>query len=66
VIKRDLIEGDEAKAALQNIRRLQRAATRKKAGAKFVDDAPTVAPVGDASATPPRAIVEPVVTVESA
>ena len=30
VIKRDLIEGDEAKAALQNIRRLQRAAARKK------------------------------------
>jgi hypothetical protein len=30
VLKRDLVDGDEAKAALQNIRRLQRAATRKK------------------------------------
>jgi hypothetical protein len=57
VIKRDLIEGDEAKAALQNIRRLQRAATRKKAAAKPADDAPIVAPVEDASASLPRAVV---------
>ena len=66
VIKRDLIEGDEAKAALQNIRRLQRAAARKKAGAKCVDDAPVVAPVEDASASLPRAIADPVVRLESA
>ena len=59
VIKRDLIEGDEAKAALQNIRRLQRAATRKKVPAKPVDDAPIVAPVEDASASPPRAVATP-------
>jgi hypothetical protein len=56
VIKRDLIEGDEAKAALQNIRRLQRAATRKKAATKTTDDAPIVAPVEDASASLPRAV----------
>jgi hypothetical protein len=56
VIKRDLIEGDEAKAALQNIRRLQRAATRKKSAAKPTDDAPIVAPVEDASASLPRAV----------
>ncbi|UVO30305.1 type I restriction enzyme HsdR N-terminal domain-containing protein [Bradyrhizobium arachidis] len=56
VIKRDLIEGDEANAALQSIRRLQRAATRKKAAAKTTDDAPIVAPVEDASASPPRAV----------
>jgi hypothetical protein len=57
VIKRDLIEGDEAKAALQNIRRLQRAATRKKTAAKPTDDAPIVAPVEDAAASLPRAVV---------
>jgi hypothetical protein len=58
VLKRDLVDGDEAKAALQNIRRLQRAATRKKGPAsKPVDDAPIVAPVEDASASLPRAIV---------
>ena len=65
VIKRDLIEGEEAKAAVQNIRRLQKAATKKKAGVKVVDDAPTVAPVEDASATPPRAIVEQASAIDS-
>ena len=59
VIKRDLIEGDEAKAALQNIRRLQRAATRKKAAAKPTDDVPIVAPIEDASASLPRAVATP-------
>jgi type I restriction and modification enzyme subunit R-like protein len=59
VIKRDLIEGDEAKAALQNIRRLQRAATRKKAIDKSTDGAPIVAPVEDASASLPRAVAAP-------
>jgi hypothetical protein len=58
VLKRDLVDGDEAKAALQNIRRLQRAATRKKGPtAKSIDDAPIVAPVEDASASLPRAVV---------
>jgi hypothetical protein len=66
VIKRELIEGDEAKAALQNIRRLQRAATRKKAIAKGADEAPIVAPVEDASASLHRAIAEPDAAMESA
>jgi hypothetical protein len=59
VLKRDLVDGDEAKAALQNIRRLQRAATRKKSSTSkpVDDDAPIVAPVEDASASLPRAIV---------
>ena len=58
VLKRDLVDGDEAKAALQNIRRLQRAATRKKSPTtKPVDDAPIVAPVEDASSSLPRAVV---------
>jgi hypothetical protein len=55
VLKRDLVEGDEAKAAMQNIKRLQRAATRKKAG-KAADEAPVVAPVSDAASTLPRAV----------
>lgn len=60
VIKRDLIDSDEAKSALQNIKRLQRAATRKKAAPKAADEeAPIVAPVEDASASTPRAVAIP-------
>jgi hypothetical protein len=55
VLKRDLVEGDEAKAASQNIKRLQRAATRKKAG-KASDDTPVVAPVSDAASSLPRSV----------
>jgi hypothetical protein len=57
VLKRDLVDGDEAKAASQNIRRLQRAATRKKAPGKTADESPILAPVEDASASFPRAVV---------
>ena len=64
VLKRDVVDGDEAKAALQNIRRLQRAATRKKSPATkpvdeapIVDEATIVAPVEDASSSLPRAVV---------
>lgn len=60
VIKRDLIDSDEAKSALQNIKRLQRAATRKKAAPKAADEeAPIVAPVEDASTSTPRAVAIP-------
>jgi hypothetical protein len=55
VLKRDLVEGDEAKAASQNIKRLRRAATRKKAG-KASDDTPVVAPVSDAASSLPRSV----------
>jgi hypothetical protein len=65
VIKRDLIEGEEAKAALQNVRRLR--ATKKKVQRKIVDDAPSLAPVEDAAATAlPRAIVETANAMDSA
>jgi hypothetical protein len=57
VLKRDLVDGDEAKAASQNIRRLQRAATRKKAPGKIADESPILAPVEDASSSLPRAVV---------
>lgn len=59
VLKRDLVEGDEAKAASQNIRRLQRAATRKKSPSKAPDESPILAPVEDASSSLPRAVVSP-------
>jgi len=59
VVKRELIDSDEAKAAVQNIKRLQRAAIRKKAAAKFSDDELVVPPVEDASAPLPRAVVSP-------
>ena len=62
VIKRDLIDGDEAAAAAQNVKRLQRAVARKKStssqSAKQSEDAPIVAPVGDSSASLPRAVVD--------
>lgn len=57
VLKRDLVEGDEAKAASQNIKRLQRAATRKKVTSKNGEDTPIVAPVEDASSSLPRSAV---------
>jgi hypothetical protein len=59
VLKRDLVDGDAAKAAGQNIRRLQRAATRKKSRGKATDEFPILAPVEDASSSLPRAVVSP-------
>jgi hypothetical protein len=59
VLRRDLVDGDEAKAAGQNIRRLQRAATRKKSPGKATDEFPILAPVEDASSSLPRAVVSP-------
>jgi hypothetical protein len=56
VLKRDLVESDEAKAANQNIKRLQRAATRKKTASREPDEAPIVAKVEDASSSLPRAV----------
>lgn len=59
VIKRELIDGDEAAAAIQNIKRLHRSVARKKSAvAKEADDAPMVAPVSDGNSSLPRAIVE--------
>jgi hypothetical protein len=60
IIKRDLIDGDEATAAVQNIKRLHRSVARKKsASAKEIDDMPIVAPVADGNSSLPRAVVEP-------
>jgi hypothetical protein len=56
VLKRDLVDSDEAKAANQNIKRLQRAATRKKTAAREADEAPIVAKVEDAASSLPRAV----------
>jgi predicted type IV restriction endonuclease len=56
VLKRDLVDSDEAKAANQNIKRLQRAATRKKTASREADEAPIVAKVEDASSSLPRAV----------
>lgn len=59
IIKRDLIDSEEAKAATQNVKRLQRSASRKKASERDAEPAPVVAPVEDASASLPRSIVTP-------
>jgi hypothetical protein len=63
VLKRDLIDGDEAKAAAQNVKKLQRMAAKKRAvkdgdGAKEVAETMVVAPVGDATSSLPRAVID--------
>ena len=62
IVKRDLIDSEEAKAAFQNVKRLQkRAAARKKSSENVLEEKPIVAPVEDASGYLPRAAVtEPV------
>ena len=57
IIKRDLIDSEEANAAFQNVKRLQRAATRRKSSEKELEEKPIVAPVEDASGSLPRAAV---------
>ena len=59
IIKRDLIDSEEANAAAQNVKRLQRASSRKKSSERVSEEKPIVAPVEDASASLPRAIVTP-------
>jgi hypothetical protein len=60
VIKRDLIDSEEGKASAQNVRRLLKSAARKKgANEREVDEKTIVAPVGDAVASLPRAIITP-------
>ena len=49
IVKRDLIDSEEAKAALQNVKRLQRTAARKKSSEKVLEEKPTEAPAKDAS-----------------
>ena len=58
IVKRDLIDSEEAKAAFQNVKRLQRTAARKKSSEKVLEEKPIVAPVGDASGHLPRAAVD--------
>ncbi len=57
IIKRELIDSDEAKAAVQNIKRLQRAAARKRSSDKETEEPTVVAPVEDGAGTLPRAAV---------
>ena len=59
IIKRDLIDSEEAKAAAQNVKRMQRSVSRKKSSERDVEEQPVVAPVEDAAASLPRAIVTP-------
>jgi Type I restriction enzyme R protein N terminus (HSDR_N) len=58
IVKRDLIDSEEAKAAFQNVKRLQRTAARKKSSEKELEQKPIVAPVEDASGHLPRAAVD--------
>ena len=58
IVKRDLIDSEEAKAAFQNVKRLQRTAARKKSSEKVSEETPLiVAPVEDGSGYLPRAAV---------
>ena len=58
IVKRDLIDSEEAKAAFQNVKRLQRTAARKRSSEKELEQKPIVAPVEDASGHLPRAAVD--------
>ena len=58
IVKRDLIDSEEAKAAFQNVKRLQRTAARKKSSEKELEQKLIVAPVEDASGHLPRAAVD--------
>ena len=56
IVKRDLIDSEEAKAASQNVKRLQKkAAARKKSSEKELEQRPIVASVEDTSGCLPRA-----------
>jgi Type I restriction enzyme R protein N terminus (HSDR_N) len=58
IVKRDLIDSEEAKAAFQNVKRLQkRAAARKKSSETVLEEKPIVAPVEDASGCLPRVAI---------
>jgi len=57
IVKRDLIDSEEAKAACQNVKRLQRTAARKRSSEKVLEEKLIVAPVQDASGYLPRAAV---------
>jgi predicted type IV restriction endonuclease len=57
IVKRDLIDSEEAKAAFQNVKKLQRTAAREKSSEKVLEEKPIVAPVEDASGHLPRAVV---------
>jgi hypothetical protein len=62
IIKRDLIDGEDAKAATQNVKRLQRTASRKKVAStseREIIEPTVVAPVEDAAGELPRSIVTP-------
>ncbi len=49
IVKRDLIDSEEAKAACQNVKRLQRTAARKKSSEKVLEEKSTGASAEDAS-----------------
>lgn len=60
VLKRDLVDGEEAKAACQNVKRLQRAASKKSSSAnKEKTPSLVLAPVEDATAALPRTVAQP-------
>ena len=58
IVKRDLIDSEEASAAFQNVKRLQRTAARKKSSEKVSEEKLIVPPVEDASGHLPRAAVD--------
>src|SRR5262245_8902617 len=43
IVKRDLIDSEEAKAAFQNVKKLQRTAAREKSSGKVLEEKPIVA-----------------------
>ena len=56
IVKRDLIDSEEAEAAFQNVKHLQKAA-HKKSSEKVLEEKPILAPVEDTSGYVPPAAV---------
>ncbi|MGX9393418.1 type I restriction enzyme HsdR N-terminal domain-containing protein [Nitrobacteraceae bacterium UC4446_H13] len=58
IVKRDLLDGDEALAAAQTLKKMQRSFAKRKNDRSDSGEKPIVAPIADGSGSLPRAIVE--------
>lgn len=58
IVKRDLLDGDEALAAAQTLKKMQKSLAKKKNGKIGAEPKPIVAPITDGSGSLPRAIAE--------
>lgn len=58
IVKRDLLDGDEAQAAAQTLKKMQRSLAKRKNGRRDAEDKPIIAAIADGAGSLPRAIIE--------